>query len=311
MHDPEMSDWDEFRYFLAVARNRSLSAAARQLRVTQSTVGRRIEGLERRLGAKLLTKTPDGYVLTTAGLHALQNAERMESEAHALERQLAGLDMRLGGSVRVTTIETLGAVVLAPLFAELRRRLPEISLELVTDNRSLSLFKRDADIAVRLARPEQRDLVIKKIGDIAFALYASKDYLRQHGNPTFTTGCDGHTVIALYQDFPSFPDARWLANLTSGAKLAFVSNSRHIHVEATLQGIGLACLPRYLADRHDELVRLEAPSRAPSREVWLAVHRDMRRTPRIRAVFDAIAAGVKLRASMLNPDLCRRSSQGV
>jgi DNA-binding transcriptional LysR family regulator len=297
-----MPDWDDFRYFLAVVRNRSLSAASRELRVTQSTVGRRLEGLESRLGAGLLKRTPDGYVLTPAGVRVLENAERIEREAHALERQVTGFDTRVGGSVRVTTIETFGAVILAPLFAELWRRLPDVSVELLTDNRSLSLFKREADIAVRLTRPEQHDLIFKRIGNVGFAVYASKAYLRQHGSPDFTTGCDGHTIITLHQDLLSFPDARWSAKLTSRAKPAFVSNSRNVHVEAALAGVGLACLPYYLADRHAELVRLETPSRAPTREVWLAVHRDMRRTPRIRAVFDAIAAGVNARASILNPN---------
>jgi DNA-binding transcriptional LysR family regulator len=297
-----MPDWDDFRYFLAVARNRSLSAASRELRVTQSTVGRRLDGLETRLGVRLLKRTPNGYVLTPAGMRVLENAERIESETHALERQVTGFDTRLGGSVRVTTIETFGAAILAPLFAELQQRLPAVSVELVTDSRTLSLFKRDADIAVRLARPEQYDLIAKRIGNVGFAVYASKGYLRDHGNPDFTTGCDEHKIITLHEDLLSFPDARWLAKLTSKAKLAFVSNSRYVHVEAALAGIGLACLPSYLADRHAELVRLETPSRAPMREIWLAVHRDTRRTPRIRAVFDAITAGVKARASMLNPN---------
>ena len=283
-------DWDDLRYFLAIARRHSLSAAARELRVTQSTMGRRLDGLESRLGVKLLKRTPNGYVLTSAGKRVLVNTERMEIEALSLERKVGGCDVRLDGNVRVTTVETLGATILTRLLAEFQRRLPGISLELVMDNRTLSLSKRDADIAVRLARPQQQDLIVKKVGNVAFALYASKAYLKQHGAPDFVAGCEGHSVIALHDEIPSFPDAQWLAKLTSKAKIVLSSNSRYSHLEAAVEGAGMACLPRYLADRHKTLVRLKTPGGAPLREIWLAVHKDTRQTARVRAVFDAIAA---------------------
>lgn len=294
--------WDDLRYFLAIARYHSLSAAARKLRVTQSTMGRRLDSLETRLGVKLLKRTPNGYVLTPAGTRALERTERMETEALTLERKVSGCDVRLEGNVRVTTVETFGAAILTPFFAEFQRRLPGISLDLVTDNRTLSLSKRDADIAVRLARPEQHDLIVKKTGNIAFALYASKTYLKQHGAPNFAAECKGHSVIALHDELPSFPDARWLAKLASRARVVLSSNSRYAHVEAAVEGAGMACLPCYLADRYRELVRLKTPSNAPLREIWLAVHKDTRQTPRIRAVFDAIADGLRARTSMLNPN---------
>lgn len=294
-------NWDDLKYFLAIARHRSLSAAARELRVTQSTAGRRLEALETGLAVKLLKLTPDGYVPTPAGIRVIESTERIESEALAIEREVNGADAQLEGTVRVTTIETLGAVVLAPLFVELRRSLPDVLVELVTENQSLNLFKRDADIAVRLTRPKQKDLVVKKVGEISFALYASDNYLAEHSAPDFSNGCVGHGIVAMNEENMSFPDARWFSELTNSATTIFSSNSRLAHIEAALSGAGIVCLPRYLADRHAKLVRIEAPDQAPSREIWLAVHKDTRNTPRIRAVLNALAEGFETCTRTLNP----------
>ena len=172
---PEVLDWDDLRFFLAVARRGSLTTAAKDLRVAQSTVGRRLSSLETNLGARLLHRTPDGYTLTLAGHDVLRQAERVEIEALGVERSVGGRDAKLEGVVRVTCTETMAAHVLAPCFAALQEIHSGILVELMPNPNVLSLSMREADIAVRLVRSNEHDLVVRRIGLIAFGLYASPD----------------------------------------------------------------------------------------------------------------------------------------
>ncbi len=146
-----MLDWDDLRTFLMIARHRTLSGAARALQVQQPTMGRRLEALEQRAGATLLQKTPAGYVLTPAGEAVLANVERIEAATLAVERLIAGKDLRLEGTIRLTTIETLAAEILSPVIAAFRLTHPAVQVEIVAATRSLSLTKREADVALRVA----------------------------------------------------------------------------------------------------------------------------------------------------------------
>ncbi len=163
-----MLDWDDLRFFLALSRHGSLSAAARELRVAQSTVGRRLASLEASLGVRLLNRTPDGYAPTQAGESVCAYAECLEAETMSLERDVGGRDASMVGLVRMTCAETVATHVLAPLLASLQIQEPEIMIELIPNPRELSLSKREADIAVRLKQPDQHDLVVRRIGTIAF-----------------------------------------------------------------------------------------------------------------------------------------------
>ena len=183
-----MLDWDDLRFFLAVARHGSLSAAAKDLRVAQSTVGRRLASLEASLGVRLLYRTPQGYVPTLAGHDVRDQAERLEAEALSVERNVGGRDTRLAGLVRVTCAETVASHILAPCFAALHAQHPDIMIELIPDPRELSLSMREAEISVRLRRPAQHDLVVRRAGTMAFGLYASPQYLERYGEPDFEGG---------------------------------------------------------------------------------------------------------------------------
>lgn len=295
-----MLDWDDLKSFLAIARHGNLSAAARALKVTQTTMGRRLEAMHQRAGAQLLQRTPTGFVLTPAGERVLANVERMEIEALAVERAVTGADARIAGEVRITTVDTFGARVLTPILADLLARQPALSIELITDTRALSLSRREADIAIRLAAFEQHETVVRRIGEMAFGLYVARAYLDARGAPDLATGAPGHSVIALQTDLALLPEARWLEALTAAASIALRSNSRDAHVQAALQGVGLACLPRYLADPEPDLVRLDAPD-PPLRGIWLGVHRDIRHVPRLRLVLDTLTEGLKRRAGALAP----------
>jgi len=174
-------DWNDARYFLAISRLGSLSAAARHLRVQQSTVGRRLAALEAALAARLFERTPDGYVPTGAGEALVQRAERIEAEALAAERELAGREGRVAGSVRVTAPQAFGFGFVVPLLAKLHAEQPDVLVELVADNSALNLSRREADLALRIGRPLQPHLVMRKLSDIADGLYASRAYLERHG----------------------------------------------------------------------------------------------------------------------------------
>ncbi len=295
-----MLDWDNLRTFLLVARHGTLSAAARALGVHQPTMGRRLAALESRAGARLLQKTPHGYILTPAGEAILGNVERIEAEALAAERHVSGHDIRLEGQVRVTSVESIAAEILVPILADLSARHPGIEVELVADTRNLSLTRREADVAIRMARIDQHDLAIRRIGTVAFGLYASPGYLERHGPPDFAAGGAGQGLILTHDELLGLPEMTWLRTALPLAAPALRANTRYVQREAARVGIGLACLARYLGDAGG-LTRLAPPTPPPPREMWLAVHADIRHMPRIRAVTEALAAGVKARANVLAP----------
>ena len=296
-----MLDWDDLRFFLAVTRYGKLSSAARELNVSQPTVGRRLASLEASLGVRLLNRTPDGYVLTLAGRDIREKAERLEGEAQALQRTVSGWDTRLSGLVRVTCAETTAAHVLAPCFAALHRQHPDIMVELIPDPRELSLPMREAELSVRLTQPSQPDLMVRRIGGMAFGLYASPDYLERHGHPAFEDGCPGHHLVSQLNDVKNASQSGWLADLTPRARISFQTTSHEAAVGATVHGAGLACLARFRADREHGLVRLLPPVIAPTAGIWLVVHKDNRDTPRIRAVMKHIAECVRRSRDELMP----------
>ena len=283
-----MLDWDDLRFFLAIARRGSLTAAAKDLRVAQSTVGRRLATLESSLSARLLLRTPDGYRLTLAGENVRAQAERVEAEALTVERTVGGQDDKLEGVVRVTCTETLAVHVLAPCFIALQNRHPDILVELVPNPAEVSLSMRSADIAVCLSPSERHELVVRRVGRMAFGLYASPLYLQRHGEPDFTSGCTGHRLMSSLDDVDGDEQGRWLAELTSSARPGLQTSSHEALVVAARSGGGLACLACFRADPDPALRRLATPTPAPPAEICVLVHRDSRSTPRIKATSTAI-----------------------
>ena len=294
-------DWDDLRFFLALARHGSLSAAARDLHVAQSTMGRRLASLEASLGVRLLNRTPDGYVPTQAGEGVRARAERLESEAVALERDVGGRDTRMAGLVRVTCAETVATHILAPCFASLHIQQPDLMIELIPNPRELSLSMREADLSLRLKRPEQHDLIVRWVGSLGFGLFASPDYMERHGDVDFEDGCSGHHLITQLEDIQDATQTGWLADLAPRARVAIQTSSHEAAVSAAIHGGGLACLARFRADREPGLVRLNVPPPIPKAEMFLVVHRDNRQTPRIRVALTYITEWVRRQASELLP----------
>jgi DNA-binding transcriptional LysR family regulator len=288
-----MLDWHDLRFFLAVARTGSLSAAARELRCTQTTVGRRLASLEARLGVRLLNRTSRGYLATPAGEAIREHVEHIDAEAAAVERVVAGQDMRLEGRVTVACIESVANVILAPCFSRLHQDYPGVVIELLPPDRHLSLARREADISIHHVRPKQREIVVRRIGSIAFGLYASPDYLERLGTPNFADGCAGHRVITLPDQFCDLPQMQWLAGLTGRAHVVLKTGSYESRLHSLLAGDGMAYLPCFHGDEVPGLTRIdETPTAAPVVDLWLAVQKDNRNIRRIRTIIDAIAEAV-------------------
>ncbi|WP_206734370.1 LysR family transcriptional regulator [Bradyrhizobium zhanjiangense] len=283
-------EWDDLRYFLTLAREKSLSGAARSLGTTQPTMSRRLELFEKKLGAVLFQRRPSGLELTDTGRQILDYADRMEDAALAAERIATGSSAGLSGTIRVTSAEWLGARVLSPLLAEFCTLHPEMNIELVTDTEALSLTRRETDIAVRFGRFEQEGLMQRKIGSLPFGLYAAPGYLKAKGLPDFRQGGAGATVIAMNAALAeSVAETKWLRHHLAHAHIAFRSNSRDGQAAAAVAGAGLVCLPARLAGAYPQLRAIETPAPVPSRDVWLGFHRDTRGIPRVRGVVDFLA----------------------
>lgn len=277
-------DWDDLHTFLAIARHGSLSAAARALGVTQPTMGRRLAAMEQRTGARLLQKLPGGYALTPLGESILGNAERAENEVMAADRIITGRDVTLEGVVRLTTVDTLASRIVTPALVGLQKTHPGIVVELVTDTRSLSLSKREADIALRMTRFEGHDIVARKVGSLVFGLYGTAHWK--------ATAPDQVRLVTVLDDQAHLPEAKWLAEQFPKARPAYRTNSREAQLWATKTGAGVAALARFRARMEPDLVEI-GPAHL-SRDIWLGVHSDMRLMPRVRVVLDALAQALQM-----------------
>ena len=302
-----MEQWDDLRFFLAIARQGSLSGAARALRVDHATVGRRLTSLEQRLGAMLFNRTPEGFAITSAGQAILNQAEGMEAAALAAERLAAGHDTRSSGLVRVTTLEMLAQQVIVPALATLLRVHPQLQVDLIVGVRTLDIARRQADIAVRIARPEESSLICRKLGEFGVTAYASHRYLADRGRPRRGMGLRGHSLIN-YLLTPSSLGVPFHGESLDGARVAMHTTGGFTQIKAVADGIGISELPCCLADDHPEIERVWPGERPTMRQVWMIMHQDLRRAARIRLVTNAIAETFERNAAVLRYGRPRRSS---
>ena len=274
-------DWEDLRSFLAIAREGTLSAAARRLGVQQSTMGRRLAALE-----------------AAAGAAARNEVQRMEDAALAAERAVSGRDVRLEGLVRLTTVSDFLPSVLMPALADLAMRYPGILVELIADDRTFSLAAREADIAVRLARPRGQSLRGRRIGELSFGLYASLEYLAAHDAPTLPGHQgEGHRIILSRDETGVYAEIDALAAMAPKAAVALRTDGRANQLAAAQAGLGIAVLAHHVAVGSG-LIQLEAPP-FPTREIWLVRHKDTRHVPRISAVAEVLVAKMHSAARFL------------
>lgn len=286
-------DWDDYRFFLAVAQAGSLSAAARRLRVSQPTVGRRLADLERRLGAKLVVRGVDGYSLTEAGARIRGLVEQMEREAASIERRVTGEDARPEGRVVLATTEGLASCWLAPRLGRFRDRFPGIDLGLLVGIRTVDLLRREADIALRMGNPGSDELIGQRAGRIACGLFAAPGYLATRGEPHGLDELHRYTIIESTCEIANLRQAARLRELARGAAVALSCNSVVAQIAAAEAGLGLLALPCYMARRVPGLRQVLADAFAVEVELWLLTHRDLRRTARVRAMLDFLVEEIR------------------
>ena len=279
-------DWTCIQDLVAVADTGSLSGAARRLGVSQPTIGRRIEQLERDLNASLFNRSPKGLVLTDTGEQVLVHAQRMAEEALAVERIASGSNLLLEGVVRVTLTDMLGVKWLPQKLPEFYARYPHLRLEVVVDNRTLDLVRREADIAIRFARPQQLDLVTRQSVMFSYGLYAADTYLRQHAQPVSLRDFRRHSFISYDETVFHIPELKRLEKLVGQSQITHRSTSLNGVLEAVSQGIGIGILGNYQASRVPGLVQIMPDKFNVTFTAWVVTHADIYRKARIRAVFD-------------------------
>ncbi|HEY4316576.1 MAG TPA: LysR family transcriptional regulator [Herbaspirillum sp.] len=277
-----MFDWEDLRHFTVFAREKSLSAAARRLKVDHVTVARRIAALEGSLGLKLVERRPRAYFLTADGERIAELGERMELESFAVQRSAAAGQSSIKGEVAVSAPPNIAAALIAPRLGELRDRYPDLRIRLDGDTRNISLVRREADIAIRLSRPTDQELVVRKLATVAFSLYAAQAYLAANGAGV-------HAYIGYDASMDATPQQAWLHLQAGDAPIVLRSNDLAIQAAAAAAGMGIAVLPDFMGGRDQHLVRLPHAGAGLEREVWVAVHSDLRHAPRIQAVMAFLA----------------------
>ncbi len=282
-------DWDDLRFLLALSRHGTLTAAATELGVTQPTVGRRLAGLERRLGAKLFRSTPQGAELSSVGEALVRRAQRMEAEALEATRLASGRDEGVQGRLTITASEWLVARILGPGLRPLLETHPGLRVDLVASARWANLARGEADLALRPAGFQQQSVFQRELARAAYGLYASGEYLQGHGRPDFARGCVGHVLLAMDEDVAT-ADAPWLREIAAEVRVGARTNGREALAAMAAAGLGMACLPRLVGDRTPGLEVLSPPVPAPERRLWLGVHRDVRKLARVRAAIDHLSA---------------------
>lgn len=289
-------NWDDLRFVLALADAGSLARAAKVLGVDHTTVGRRIEAAEAALGVSLFTRTSTGYVATADADRLLVPMKQVEDAVHAVERRAQADRDRLDGTVRVTSPETFGAAYLAPRLAVFGRRHPDLVVELLPGGEVLDLGRRQAELAVRPFRSTHASLVVRKAAEIRYGLYASTTYLEQHPLDR-ADALHEHTILGVPE--ANAIETMWLERLDPRARPSFVSSFSLALLAATRAGAGVAVLPRYLGDGDATLRRIAMPEE-PTEPVWLTVHRDLRDTPRVRALLDFLGEALREDSALLN-----------
>ncbi|MDR0247971.1 MAG: LysR family transcriptional regulator, partial [Burkholderiales bacterium] len=272
--------WEDIRYFLALARHGSLSAAARALQVEHSTVSRRVAALEETVQLRLFDRLPRGWQLTVEGHSLLPHAERIEQEMLSFSRATLNT-ATVGGAVRLSAPSLLIDTFLIPQLATQRARWSLIDLHLSGETRAAHHFYREADLAICLGRPQDASLAARRLAVLGYGLYALPGYAKKPPEDWCFIGADDNLRHA--------PEQQWLETFSNGRRFVFRCDPPSGMLEAAAAGLGVAALPHCVARTVSTLVPLEGNFDIPSREVWLLIHPDARRIPRIQVMADLLA----------------------
>lgn len=276
--------WRDLEVFLALHRAGSHARAGKALGIDPTTIGRRLGALEEGLGARLFVRTPKGLSLTPMGSTLLPRALRVEEEMVSLGRELQGADASVEGTVRLTAGDGFVRYVLVPALPKLREEQPRLTIELRAESQVLDLSRREADVAVRLVAPKEPALVSRKIGAMAFGIFASREYLDRRASIKSTRDLAGHDWIGFESALDRLPQNRWLRQLVPDLRYVLRATSTTIQSAACVEGLGLALLPDSVALHERSLVRVLPKVAPPARSVFAAYHSDLKRNARVALV---------------------------
>ena len=301
----EHLDWDNLRYFLAVARAGKLTAAARRLGQYHTTVGRRIASLESAFHSKLFERRPDGYRLTEAGQRLYKNVDALESSIWEIQRNIAGRTQHVEGLVRIGAPDDFGNLFLAKHIGELQSLHPGLKIELITLPYTLSVSKREADIAISVERPVEGRLFVRKLTDFEMRLYATRDYIDAHGPIDGVSDLTGQMWIGCVSGFSSasLPNAATEFDCTPTLRLTCSSFAGQLAAAAS--GAGVAILPRYVGDQEASLTPILPDVVKATQAYHMVVHADLRDLPRVRTAARYIAQKVAEERARFIPTLTR------
>ena len=290
-------NWDDYRFFLAVARSGKLSAAGQILGVDHATVGRRIRALETSLKTHLFDRSPQGYRLTDAGQHLVSFAESMETGAISAQSEIGGQNDQVSGVVRVGAPEGMATSMLAECAADLCQQHSRLELQIVAMPRTFSLTKREADFAIAVSQPTSGRLKFRKISDYQLHLYGTRDYLST--NPAIDEISDLKRVrgIGYVPDLIYDKELDYIPLLGPDIKPYLTSTSVHVQLEATLANGGVCILHDFIARDYPQLVRILPDQISFTRTFWYIVHEDYAKSHRIKVVSEAMIEHIKNRLS--------------
>lgn len=287
MHD---FSWDDLRYFLAVAERGSLSAAAKQLESNQPTVGRHITALETALGTRLFQRTRTGLALTQEGTELLEHAQRVHDGIANISRLAGGAQEQPQGSVRIALPEGLCHDLVMPHLPDFYRQYPLIRLILQVSSRSANLTRGEADVALRLFRPKEANLVVRKLGVMEMQLAVGTDYLARRAAPQTEEELREHFVIAYGDELTGLRENQWLLERASPERVVLQSDSTTTRLAATEAGLGISIQPRMSVQRSQKLRPILEQSMLPTHPIWLVYHQDLKDIHRVRVVIDFLCA---------------------
>jgi len=288
-------NWDDLRLFLAVAREGSISGAARSLHVQHSTVSRRMRALESKLGVRLIERKKSGYELTDAGESVRKAACKMEHEVLDVDAVLGGSDAKLSGELRVSAINNMASTVLMPMFARFNQNYPDVELHLLVSNKYTSLIEREADIAIRLTNTPTDTLMGRRVVTVASTVYASRQYLadmRENGGKAKWLGV---TCCGFHQT--------WTKAACVGLRHNFFVDDTLLTIAALKQHLGMAYLPCFMGDSDSELERVCAPDPQMNLGLWILFHADLKRTARVLALRDFMVDEMKLKKDLFEGNI--------
>lgn len=285
--------WEWYRSFLQVLESGSLSGAARELALTQPTVGRHVMALEQALGVGLFTRSPEGLTPTAAALELKPYAAEIATSAAALKRAASGLGEGVRGTVRIAASEIIGVEVLPPILTQLREAHPCLVIELSLSNSAHDLLRREADIAVRMFRPKQEALVARHIGQIELGLHAHKRYLERYGTPQSTRELADHTLIGFDEETAFIRSVLPKVKSFGRDQLALRANSDLAQLAGIRAGFGLGICQVPLASRDANLVRVLGNDISLPLDTWVAMHENLREDKRCAVTFHALATGLE------------------